>query len=161
MNKYQLTELANTLVQAKEHFDVNITSPDQIDILEEYFGKLDSSGYYKRDTALTFTYYSSLGNDLYSIVDPYTPRYEFGDLLEYVGVEAYWFVVSEPNVSGERWALVESNSYASYEPPIRFGLMFNPEEIFYNGRRFDTRAEAEKWSTPNTRVVQLTVTQED
>lgn len=154
MKKYKLTELANTLVQSEEPFDVNITSPDQIDILEKYFGKLDSSGY-KRDTALTFTYYSSLGNALYTIVDRDTPRYEFGDILEYMEVEAYWFVVSEPNVSGARWTLVEPNGYAPYEPPIRFGLMFNSEEIFYSGRRFDTRAEAEKWSTPNTRVVQL------
>lgn len=90
MKKYQLTELANKLVQAEEFFDVNITSPDQIDILEKHFGKIGKGTEYKRDGAVTFSYYPSSSNALYTITDPGTPRYEFGDLLKDVGnVEGY------------------------------------------------------------------------
>jgi len=90
MKKYQLTELANTLVQAEEFFDVNITSPDQIDILEKHFGKIGDGTEYKRDSAVTFSYYSSMSNALYTITDPDTPRYEFSDLLECVNVDSYY-----------------------------------------------------------------------
>lgn len=90
MEQYQLTELANKLVQAEEPFDVNVTSPDQIDILEEHFGKVKDGTGYKRATAFTFSYYSSSSNALYTITDPDTPRYEFSDLLKDVGVDSYY-----------------------------------------------------------------------
>lgn len=90
MKKYQLTELANKLVQAEEFFDVNITSPDQIDILEKHVGKIRDGTEYKRDTAVTFSYYSTMGNALYTFVDQSTPRYEFGDLLEYADIDSYY-----------------------------------------------------------------------
>lgn len=87
MKQYQLTELANKLVQAKEPFDVNVTSPNQIDVLEEHFGKVEEGTGYKRATAFTFSYYSSSSNALYTITDPDTPRYEFGDLLKDADVD--------------------------------------------------------------------------
>lgn len=90
MKQYQLTELANKLVQAEEPFDVNVTSPNQIDVLEEHFGKVEDGTGYKRATAFTFSYYSSSSNALYTITDPDTPRYEFGDLLEYADVDSYY-----------------------------------------------------------------------
>lgn len=90
MKKYQLTELANKLVRAEEFFDVNITSSDQIDILEKHFGKIWDGTEYKRDSAVTFSYYSYLSNALYTFVDQSTLRYEFGDLLEYTGVDSYY-----------------------------------------------------------------------
>lgn len=90
MKQYQLTELANKLVQAKEPFDVNVTSPNQIDVLEEHFGKVEEGTGYKRATAFTFSYYSSSSNALYTITDPDTPRYEFSDLLEYADVDSYY-----------------------------------------------------------------------
>lgn len=90
MKQYQLTELANKLVQAEEFFDVNITSSYQIDILEKHFGKIRGGTEYKRDSAVTFSYYSSMSNALYTFVDQSTPRYEFGDLLEYADVDSYY-----------------------------------------------------------------------
>ena len=76
MKKYQLTELANKLVRAEEFFDVNITSSDQIDILEKHFGKIWDGTEYKRDSAVTFSYYSYLSNALYTFVDQSTLRYD-------------------------------------------------------------------------------------
>lgn len=90
MEKYQLTELSNKLVQAEEFFDVNITSPDQIDILEKHFGKIGEGTEYKRDSAVTFSHYFPSSNALYTITDPDTPRYEFSDLLKYADVDSYY-----------------------------------------------------------------------
>lgn len=90
MKQYQLTELANKLIQAEEYFDVNVTSPEQIDILEKYFGKVAEGTGYKHDSAVTFSYYFSSSNALYTITDPDTPRYEFSDLLEYADVDSYY-----------------------------------------------------------------------
>ena len=157
MKKYKLTGLANTLVQSEESFDVNITSPDQIYILEEYFGTIEYRDY-KRGTATTFSYYSCLKNSLYTTVDPDTPRYEFEDLLEQTDIAGNWFVTTNPNEFGDRWVLVESNRN---EPPLKFIPVVSSEEIFYNGRRFNTQAEAEKWTTPHMSVVWLNGTRED